>query len=64
MKIFDCTIYFDEDLMLDLRMNILDQYVEKFIIVEAAHDHQGNIKKEILTLKILKSLKIKFNIFL
>ena len=34
MKIFDCVIYFDEDLMLDLRMNILNQYVEKFIIWE------------------------------
>ena len=50
--------------MLDLRMNILNQYVEKFIIVEAAYDHKEISKKEILILKISKSLKIKLNIFL
>ena len=33
MKIFDCFMYFDEDLLLDLRLNILDSFVDKFIIV-------------------------------
>ena len=27
MKIFDCFMYFDEDMMLDIRLNILDKYV-------------------------------------
>ena len=29
MKIYDCFSYLDEDLLLDLRLNILDEYVEK-----------------------------------
>ena len=32
MKIYDCFMYFDEDLMLDIRLNVLDKYVNKFII--------------------------------
>lgn len=38
-------MYFDEDLILNLRFNILDKYVDKFIIVEATRDHAGNQKK-------------------
>ena len=28
MKIFDCFMYFDEELVLDVRLNTLDQYVD------------------------------------
>ena len=45
MKIFDCFMYFDEDLLLDLRLNILDSFVDKFIIVESNLTHTGNLKK-------------------
>lgn len=45
MKIFDCFMYFDEDLLLDLRLNILNNYVDKFIIIEAMEDHQGNTRE-------------------
>ena len=34
MKIYDCFMYFDEDVVLDVRLNILDEYVDKFIIVD------------------------------
>ena len=34
MKIFDCFLYWDEDLLLDLRLNILNDYVDYFVIVE------------------------------
>ena len=34
MKIYDCFSYWDEDLLLDLRLNILDKYVDFFVIVE------------------------------
>ena len=44
MKIYDCFMYFDEDLMLDIRLNVLDKYVNKFIIAEATIDHAGNNK--------------------
>jgi len=44
MKIIDCTTYFAEDLMLDVRFNILNDYVEKFIIVESKYSHSGEKK--------------------
>ena len=45
MAIYDCCMYFDEDLMLDLRLNILNEYVDTFVIAEATRDHAGNEKK-------------------
>ena len=41
MKIFDCFMYFDEELVLDLRLNILYQNVDYFVIVESIYDHKG-----------------------
>tara|TARA_Y100000590_G_scaffold467278_1_gene645655 strand:+ start:150 stop:944 length:795 start_codon:yes stop_codon:yes gene_type:complete len=38
-------MYFDEDLMLDLRLNTLNEYVDKFVIAEATRDHSGKEKK-------------------
>ena len=48
MKIIDCFNYFDEDKILELRLNILNNYVDQFVIVEAKEDHQGNKKKLII----------------
>ncbi len=45
MKLYDCFMYFDEDLVLDLRLNILNDYVDKFVIAEATRDHTGKEKK-------------------
>ena len=45
MKIIDCTTYYAEDLMLDVRLNILNEYVDKFIIVESKFSHRGKPKK-------------------
>ena len=45
MKIFDCFMYFDEDLLLDLRLNILDKFVDKFVIVESNLTHTGKLKE-------------------
>ena len=41
MKIFDCFMYFDEDLVLDLRLNLLDDQVDYFVIVESKFNHKG-----------------------
>ena len=57
MKIFDCFMYYDEDLILDLRLNHLDQYVDKFIIVESTYTHSGTSRK--LNFDINKYLKFK-----
>ena len=45
MKIFDCTTYFEEDMMMEIRFNILNQYVDKFIVCEANFSHSGSQKK-------------------
>ena len=45
MKIIDSTTYFEEDLMMDLRFNILDHYVDEFIVCEARFSHSGKEKK-------------------
>ena len=45
MKIFDCFSYLDEDLLLELRLNILDEYVDYFVIVEGNKTWQNNLKK-------------------
>ena len=34
-------MYFDEDLILDLRLNILDKFVDYFVIVESIFTHRG-----------------------
>ena len=44
-KIIDCITYFDEDMLLDFRLNVLNNYVDYFVIVEAKEDHQGRKKK-------------------
>ena len=41
MRIFDCFMYFDEDLVLDVRLNYLDPYVDYFVIVESIFTHRG-----------------------
>ena len=45
MKLVDCFMYFDEDLVLEIRLNTLCDYVDQFIIVEAKQDHSGKEKK-------------------
>ena len=57
MKIYDCFMFFDEELLLDLRLNILDEYVDKFIITEATYMHSGKSKK--LNFDINKFSKFK-----
>lgn len=41
MRIIDCFMYYDEDLILDIRLNVLNKFVEKFIICEASFNHNG-----------------------
>ena len=41
MKIFDCSMYFDEEIVLDVRLNTLNDFVDYFIIVESKFTHRG-----------------------
>ena len=45
MAIYDCFQYFNEDLIVDLRLNILDKFVDYFVICESTKTHQGKNKK-------------------
>ena len=59
MNIYDCFMYFDEDMILDLRLNLLDKYVKKFIITESIYLHSGKKKKLNFDLKNFSKFKNK-----
>ena len=59
MNIYDCFMYFDEDLLLDLRLNSLDKYIKKFIITEATYTHNGSQKKLNFDINNFKKFKDK-----
>ena len=42
MKIYDCFMYFDEEIVVDVRLNTLDEFVDYFIIVESRFTHKGD----------------------
>ena len=42
MKIFDCFMYFDEEVVVDVRLNTLDKFVDYFVIVESKFTHKGD----------------------
>ena len=46
MKIIDSFMYLDEDMLLDVRLNVLNKYVSKFIICESTYNHKG-LKKNL-----------------
>ena len=59
MNIYDCFMYFDEDLLLDLRLNSLDKFVKKFVITEATYTHNGSKKKLNFDINKFKRFKDK-----
>ena len=64
MKIFDCFMYFDEETVLDLRLNILDKYVDYFIIVESIYTHKGEKRKLKFNSKKFTRFKNKIKYFI
>ena len=61
MNIYDCFMYFDEDMLLDLRLNVLNHYVKKFVITEATYTHNGSKKKLNFDINNFKKFKDKIN---
>ena len=59
MNIFDCFMYYDEDLLLDIRLNTLNKYIKKFVITEATYTHNGNKKKLNFNFQNFKKFKDK-----
>ncbi len=52
-------MYFDEDLLLDIRLNSLDKYISKFVITEATYTHNGIKKKLNFDIKKFQKFKDK-----
>ena len=57
MKIFDCTTYYNEPMIYNLRLNILDKKVDEFVVCEALYTHKGEKKKLILIKIYILNLK-------
>ena len=52
-------MFFDEDMLLDLRLNIMDKYVDKFVITEATYTHSGRPKKLVFDINKFSKFKDK-----
>ena len=59
MKIFDCFMFSDEKMLLDIRLNVLNDYVDEFIIVESKYKHNGDLKDKIFDLNLYPKFKHK-----
>ena len=60
MKIIDCITYFNEPLLFELRLNILDKFVDEFVVSEATFTHSG--KKKNINFDISRYEKFKHKI--
>ena len=56
-KVIDCFLFFQEEELLDLRLNYLNDYVDYFVIIEGNKTWQNNPKK--FRFDINKFLKFK-----
>ena len=45
MKIIDCTSFYNEHMMYEVRLNVLKDKVDKFIVTESTFSHSGRKKK-------------------
>ena len=52
-------MFFDEEMLLDLRLNIMDKYIDKFVITEATYTHSGQPKKLIFDINKFSKFKDK-----
>ena len=59
MAVYDCFQYFNEDHIVDLRLNILDKFVDYFVISESTKTHQGEPKKINFNIKNFSKFKNK-----
>jgi len=64
MQIFDCFMYFDEDVVLDVRLNFLDKFVDKFVIIESEYNHKGEKRIPLFNINKFKKFKDKIKYIL
>ena len=61
MKIIDCITYFNEPMLFELRLNILEKYVDEFLVCEAKYTHSGEKKNLNFDINNFKNFKNKIN---
>jgi len=61
MAIYDCFQFFNEEDVLDIRLNTLSPFVDYFIITESIYDHQGNIRELTFNKKKFEKFNNKIN---
>ena len=61
MKIYDCFMFYDEDLVIDLRLNILNEHVHEFVIVESKFTHSGKKRELLFDINKYSKFKNKIN---
>jgi len=61
MKIFDCFMFYDEEMILDFRLNYLNNYVDKFVVVESSYTHSGKKRELIFDIKKYSKFKDKIS---
>ena len=61
MKIYDCFMFYDEDLIADLRFNILNQYINEFVVVESKYTHSGEKRELLFNINNYPNFKNKIN---
>jgi beta-1,4-mannosyl-glycoprotein beta-1,4-N-acetylglucosaminyltransferase len=59
MKVYDCFIFFNENMLTEIRFNILHKYVDYFVICESYYDHRGNEKGYLFDIKKFENFKDK-----
>ena len=59
MKIYDCFIFYDEELLLDVRFHCLNDFVDKFVIVESKYSHRGEERKPVFDINKYQKFKNK-----
>ena len=64
MKIFDTFMFSDENMLLNVRLNVLNQFVDKFVISECAYLHDGSKKKINFNIKDYQNFKNKIEYIL
>ena len=59
MQIFDCFMFYDEEMVLDIRLNYLNNFVDKFVIIESEYTHSGKKRKLIFNINNYPKFKNK-----
>ena len=54
-------MFSDEKMILDIRLNVLNEYIDHFVIVESKYKHDGSIKKQNFDINEYPNLEIYGN---